>query len=61
MDMKRNEPLGSTHPSPCHANDDATTQRGASELDFQRDVIHSWLGRAGMLHVDPPHRKVSVG
>lgn len=61
MDTKRfGEPQGSHRPSPCHANADTDTQKGVNELDFQRDVITSWLGRAGMLHVDPPHRKVST-
>ena len=61
MDTKRMELIGSPHPSPSPAPDDASTQVGVSELDFQRDVIHSWLGRAGMLHVDPPHRKAING
>jgi hypothetical protein len=60
MDLQRDEHYGSSHPSPCAAETPADTQISVGELDFQRDVIKNWLGRAGLLHVEPLRRRTGT-
>ncbi len=60
MYQQRDEHVGSSHPSPGLAETAAETQNSVGELDFQRDVIKNWLGRAGLLHVEPLHRRTGT-
>lgn len=60
MDLQRDEPYGFSHPSPCAVEVAAETQNSVGELDFQRDVIKNWLGRAGLLHVEPLHHRTGT-
>lgn len=62
MDTKHEGPLaGSEHLNLSPADAAANAQVCNAEEGLQWDVIRSWLSRAGMLHVDTPHRKVITG
>lgn len=57
MDSMRKETPVSDHSAPSIAEEQLRTQTGMSEGELHREVIHRWLGIAGMQHADGLPRK----
>lgn len=54
MEIARNTVCDQNRQDPTPAPTKSESRTGNVELAFQREVVDSWLARAGMLHADAP-------
>lgn len=54
MEIARKTVSDQNHQAPTPATTQPESRTGNVELAFQREVVDSWLARAGMLHADAP-------